>query len=95
MAEAEQRRKEEAARQQKEREAAAAAEAALKQKQAEAAAGPKRKYKLLSIYPLLAPNMRRDEWSLSHFKFDKKLHSGYASEVYRVSCWYKSGLAGI
>lgn len=85
------KKKEEAARkQQQEKEAAEAAAAALKQKQAaeqqkqEAAAGPKRKYKLLSVYPLLAPSMRRDEWSMSNFKFDKKLHSGYASEVYRV-----------
>jgi hypothetical protein len=64
-------------------EAAAAATAA-------AAAGPakpvssKRRYKLLSSYPLMSPNMRREEWSLSQFAVEKRLHKGYASEVYKV-----------
>lgn len=98
---AEEKKKEEAAKKQKEREAAeaaAAAAAAIKQKQAEqqkpaaviaqSSSAAKRKYKLLSVYPLLPPNMRRDEWSVGQFKIDKKLHAGYASEVYRVSALY-------
>eukprot|EP00878_Enallax_costatus_P032774 GHUV01036042.1.p1 GENE.GHUV01036042.1~~GHUV01036042.1.p1 ORF type:complete len:424 (+),score=145.26 GHUV01036042.1:140-1411(+) len=92
---------EEARRKQKEKEREAAqAAAAEKQRQAAeamkerskslnssaaAAGAPKRKYKLLSVYPLLPPNMRREEWSLTDFKIDKKLHAGYASEVWRVS----------
>lgn len=86
---------EEARKKQKEKEAAEAAAAAIKERSkslnssaAQPAAGaPKRKYKLLSVYPLLSPNMRREEWSLKDFKIDKKLHAGYASEVYRVSMW--------
>lgn len=66
---------------QDDKEAAAAAAAA--------AAGPaktvtKRRYKLLSVYPLLPPSMRREEWSLSQFAVEKRLHKGYASEVYKV-----------
>lgn len=75
-AEAEARKQAEA---KKQAEAAAAA----------AAAGPakpvsKRRYKLLSLFPLLPPAMRRDEWSLSQFAVEKRLHKGYASEVYKV-----------
>lgn len=56
---------------------------------AAAAAGPakpitKRRYKLLSVFPLLPPAMRREEWSLSQFAVEKRLHKGYASEVYKV-----------
>lgn len=77
-AEAEARKQAEA---KKQAEAAAAA--------AVAAAGPakpvsKRRYKLLSLFPLLPPSMRRDEWSLSQFAVEKRLHKGYASEVYKV-----------
>jgi hypothetical protein len=56
---------------------------------AAAAAGPakpiaKKRYKLLSVFPLLPPAMRREEWSLSQFAVEKRLHKGYASEVYKV-----------
>jgi len=63
-------------------EAAAAAQAAA----AAAPAKPvsKRRYKLLSVYALLPPSMRREEWSLSQFAVEKRLHKGYASEVYKV-----------
>jgi hypothetical protein len=73
-----------AAEAKKQAEAAAAAAAA-------AAAGPskpvsKKRYKLLSLFPLLPPAMRRDEWSLNQFAVEKRLHKGYASEVYKVCC---------
>lgn len=70
-------------------EAKKAAEAAAAAAQAAAAAAPakpvsKRRYKLLSVYALLPPSMRREEWSLSQFAVEKRLHKGYASEVYKV-----------
>jgi hypothetical protein len=94
------RKKEREARQQqeaKEREAAAAAAAAAAAQAAAAKqalasrtesqkqAAPPRKYKMLSIDPLLPPAMRREEWALHQFIIEKKLHAGYASEVYKVS----------
>jgi hypothetical protein len=36
------------------------------------------------VYPLLPPGLRREEWALAQFAIDKRLHQGYASEVYRV-----------
>ncbi|KAF8058341.1 aurka-a [Scenedesmus sp. PABB004] len=93
QAEEAERRREAKEREAKEREAAAAKAAAAAEAAAKAAKAappapapgqPKRKYKLLSVYPLLPPNMRREEWSLSQFQIDKKLHAGYASEVYRA-----------
>jgi hypothetical protein len=86
--------KAEAAKKQKEAEEAAAAAAAAKQAEQRRLSRTQapvhspqqapRKYKLLSVHPLLPPNMRREEWALSNFVVDKKLHAGYASEVYRV-----------
>jgi hypothetical protein len=65
---------------------------------AAAAAGPaksvgKKRYKLLSVFPLLPPAMRREEWSLNQFAVEKRLHKGYASEVYKVgTCSAMPGL---
>lgn len=67
--------------------AAAAVIAAVKPASSSSASAP-RKYKLLSVFPLLEPSMRREEWSLSNFAIEKKLHAGYASEVYRVRAWW-------
>jgi hypothetical protein len=63
---------------------AAAAAAAAAAASTPAKPASQRRYKLLSLYPLLSPGMRREEWSLSQFAVEKRLHKGYASEVYKV-----------
>ena len=42
------------------------------------------KYKLLSMYALLPPNLRRDFWAADQFDVEKRLHHGYASQVFQV-----------
>ncbi|KIY93426.1 hypothetical protein MNEG_14536 [Monoraphidium neglectum] len=45
----------------------------------------KRAYKVLSVHALLHPAMRREFWSSDQFEVTKRLHKGYASEVYRAT----------
>lgn len=40
---------------------------------------------MLSVHPLLLPSMRREYWASEQFEVTKRLHKGYASEVYKVS----------
>jgi hypothetical protein len=37
------------------------------------------------VHPLLHPGMRREFWASEQFEVTKRLHKGYASEVYKVS----------
>jgi hypothetical protein len=37
---------------------------------------------ILAVSPALPPAMRRPKWSVNDFKLTKKLHQGYASDVY-------------
>jgi hypothetical protein len=45
---------------------------------------PRRAYKVLSVHPLLHPSMRREFWASEQFDVTKRLHKGYASEVYKA-----------
>jgi hypothetical protein len=49
------------------------------------------KYKLLSVYALLPPNLRRDFWAADQFDVEKRLHHGYASQVFQVGGWEPGG----
>lgn len=42
---------------------------------------------VLSVHPLLLPGMRREYWASEQFEVTKRLHKGYASEVYKVGGW--------
>lgn len=61
-----------------------------------AAAASKTKYKLLSVYALLPPALRREHWAAEQFNVEKRLHHGYASQVFQVRrrvcaytlCWW-------
>jgi hypothetical protein len=39
---------------------------------------------VLSVHPLLHPALRREYWASEQFEVTKRLHKGYASEVYKV-----------
>lgn len=49
-----------------------------------ASASSKTKYKLLSVYALLPPALRREHWAAEQFNVEKRLHHGYASQVFQV-----------
>lgn len=57
-----------------------------------APAKPKRAYKLLSVHALLHPAMRREFWASDQFEVTKRLHKGYASEVYKVDMILRADL---
>ncbi|GFH15549.1 protein kinase domain-containing protein [Haematococcus lacustris] len=41
---------------------------------------------ILAVNPAVPPGMRRPAWSVGDFKLIKKLHQGYASDVYFARC---------
>ncbi|GFH13834.1 protein kinase domain-containing protein [Haematococcus lacustris] len=41
---------------------------------------------ILAVSPAVPPAMRRPMWSVADFKLSKKLHQGYASDVYFARC---------
>jgi hypothetical protein len=55
---------------------------------------PKRAYKVLSVHALLHPSMRREFWSSDQFEVTKRLHKGYASEVFKASGGREGGGGG-